>query len=94
MHSGISSVMPVPLLQADCSVAEGLPSINACKGGLTGKMTTAKYRTMAASQSVAKRDSVRTSYKVLKMNEDTHVTPRTATELGQCHELANPVKPH
>lgn len=74
-------------------MAEGLPSINACKGGLTGKMTTAKYRTMAASQSVAKRDSVRTSYKVLKMNEDTHVTPRTA-ELGQCHELANPVKPH
>lgn len=49
---------------------------------------------MAALQSVAKRDSMRTSYKVLKMNEDTHVTPRTATELGQRQELANPVKPH
>lgn len=47
---------------------------------------------MAALQSVAKRDSVKTTYTVLKMNEDTHVTPRTATDLGQ--ELANPVKPH
>lgn len=36
---------------------------------------------------------MRTSYTVLKMNEDAHVTSITAAELEQCQELADTEKP-
>lgn len=37
---------------------------------------------------------MRTSYTVLKMNENAHVTSMTTTELEQCQELADTEKPH
>lgn len=91
-----SCVMPVPLLQAGHVLRLKVSlALNACKGGLSRKETTAKYRTtMVTLQNVVRRISVRTSYTVLKMNEDAHVTSLTATELEQCQELTDTENTH